>query len=126
MRVVGSRIASAIVATAILFDSTVAVAATTPSTAAPPQTSAASWLTLSMLTPSGVIGLAGSAAQPAADQPPPPPPPPGPPPPQGNAVAGVPLPVIGIWLLEIAVAIYILTRNHRGRFVIPTPPVSPP
>ena len=79
-----------------------------------------------MLTPSATVGLAGAVAQPVADQPPPPLPPPGPPPPDGNAVSGVPLPVIGIWLAEIAVAVYILTRNHHGRFSFPPPPpVSP-
>jgi hypothetical protein len=79
-----------------------------------------------MLTPSGAVGLAGTAAQPAADQPlPPPPPPPGPPPPDENAVSGVPLPVIGIWLAGIALAVYILTRSHHGRFSFPQPPVSP-
>src|SRR5439155_23161834 len=117
-------IAAAAVAGAILFDSTAAVAAATPS-AAPPQASAASWLTLSMLTPTGAIGLAGTAAQPAADQLPPPPPP-GPPPPEGNAVRGVPLPVIGIWLAEVALAVYILTKSHRSRFGFPvTSPASP-
>ena len=121
MRVVGSKIAAAAVTAAILFDSTAAVAASAPAGAAP-QTSAVSWQTLSMLSPAGSIGLAGAAAQPAADQPPPPPPP-GPPPPEGNAVHGVPLPVIGIWLAGIALAIYILTRNHgRGRFVFPVSP----
>jgi hypothetical protein len=109
---------------AILFDSTAAIAATAPPTT-PPQASAASWLTLSMLTPTGAIGLAGTAAQPAADQPTPPPPP-GPPPPEGNAVSGVPLPVIGIWLAGIALAVYILTKSHGGgRFSFPQPPVSP-
>ena len=115
MRLMGSRIASAALAAAILFDSTAAVAASAPP-AAPPQASAASWLTLSMLTPTGTVGLAGAAAQPAADQPPVP---------EGNGVAGVPLPVIGIWLGEIALAVYILTRDHRGRFVFPGSPVSP-
>jgi hypothetical protein len=119
MRVMGSRIAAAAVAGAILFDSTAAVAAATPP-AAPPQPSVASWATLSMLTPTGAIGFAGAtAAQPAADQPPPPPPGP---PPEGNAVRGVPLPVIGIWLAEIALAVYILTKNHRSRFVFPVSP----
>src|SRR2546423_608197 len=123
MRVRGFRIAFAAVVVAILFDSTAAIAAATPSAPAQ-QASAASWMTLSMLTPSGAVGLAGAAAQPAADQPPPPPPPPpGPPPPEGNAVSGVPLPVIGIWLAGIALAVYILTRNHHGRFSFP--PVSP-
>jgi hypothetical protein len=61
--------------------------------------------------------------QPAADQLLPPP---NPPPPRRdrNAVTGVPLPVIGIWLAEIALAVYILTRRHGGgRFAFP--PASP-
>jgi hypothetical protein len=67
-----------------------------------------------MLSPSGAIGLAGAAAQPASDVPPPPP--------DGNAYRGVPLPVIGIWLAEVALAIYILTRNHHGRLSFPNSP----
>ena len=70
-----------------------------------------------MLSPSGAIGLAGATAQPAADMPPPPPPA------EDNAYRGVPLPVIGIWLAGIALAVYIATRNHRGRFIFPTSPV---
>jgi hypothetical protein len=119
MRILGSRIASAAVAAALIFDSTAGIAASAPP-ATPPQASQASWLTLSMLSPSGTIGLAGAAAQPATDVPPPPP---GPPPPPENAYNGVPLPVIGIWLAGIALAVYIATRNHRGRFVFPTSPV---
>lgn len=121
MRVTGSRIASAAIAAAMIFDSTAGVATTMPP-AAPAQASQASWLTLSMLSPSGAIGLGGTAAQPATDVPPPPPPPEGPPPTDGNAYRGVPLPVIGIWLAEIALAVYILTRNHRGRFSFPNSP----
>jgi hypothetical protein len=119
MRVTEMRIASAAVAAAILFDSTVAVAGTTPS-AAPARAAQASWLTLSMLTPSGAIGLGGAAAQPATDVPPAPPPPP--PAAEGNAVSGVPLPVIGIWLAELALGVYILTRSHHGRFSFPNSP----
>jgi hypothetical protein len=115
MRVLGSRIASAAVAAALIFDSTAGIAASAPP-ATSPQASQASWLTLSMLSPSGAIGLAGAAAQPAADMPPPPPP-------AENAYRGVPLPVIGIWLAGIALAIYIATRNHRGRVIFPTSPV---
>ena len=66
MRVLGSRIASAAVAAALIFNSTAGIAASAPP-ATPPQASQASWLTLSMLSPSGAIGLAGAAAQPAAD-----------------------------------------------------------
>jgi hypothetical protein len=119
MRVVGMRIASAAVAAAIVFESTVAVAATTPPPA-PAQTTRASWVTLSMLTPSGAIGLAGAAAQPATDVPPAPPPPP--PAAEGNAISGVPLPVIGIWLAELALGVYILTRSHHGHFDFPNSP----
>jgi hypothetical protein len=117
MRVLGSRIASAAVAAALIFDSTAGIAASPP-VATPPQASQASWLTLSMLSPSGAIGLAGAAAQPATDVPPGPPPPP-----PENAYNGVPLPVIGIWLAGIALAVYIATRNHKGRFIFPTSPV---
>jgi hypothetical protein len=50
-------------------------------------------------------------------------PPPGPPPPpEENAYRGVPLPVIGIWLAGIALAVYIATRHHRGRFDFPVSP----
>ena len=119
MRVLGSRIASAAVAAALIFDSTAGIAASAPSPT-PPQVSQASWLTLSMLSPSGAIGLAGTAAQPATDVPPPPPGPP--PPPEDNAYRGVPLPVIGIWLAGIALAVYIATRNHRARFNFPVSP----
>jgi hypothetical protein len=115
MRVLGSRIASAAVAAALIFDSTAGIAASAPP-ATPPQASQASWLTLSMLSPSGAIGLAGATAHPAADMPPPPPP-------ADNANRGLPLPVIGIWLAGIALAVYIATRNHRGRFIFPTSPV---
>ena len=120
MRGTGSKVASAAVAVALVFSSTAGVAASAPPVAAP-QTSQVSWLTLSMLTPSGAIGLGGAAAQPAAEVPPPPPSGP-PPPPEENAYNGVPLPVIGIWLAGIALAVYILTKNHRGRFSFPTSP----
>jgi hypothetical protein len=116
MRVLGSRIASAAVAAALVFDSTAGIAASAPA-AAPAQASQASWLTLSMLSPSGAIGLAGAAAQPATDVPPGPPPPP-----PENGYNGVPLPVIGIWLAGIALAVYIATRHHRGRFDFPVSP----
>src|SRR4051794_12348315 len=98
MRVLASRIASAAVAAALVFDSTTGIAANAP----PATPSQASWLTLSMLSPSGGIGLAGAAAQPATEVPPGPPPPP-----PEDAYTGVPLPVIGIWLAGIALAVYI-------------------
>ena len=47
---------------------------------------------------------------------------PPPPPPEGNAYNGVPIPVIAIWLAEIAVAVYIVTKNHKGRFLFPNSP----
>src|SRR5437763_5972828 len=119
MRVIGSRIASALVAAAMLFVSAAGVAAS----AAPvpsPEAAQASWLALSMLSSSGTVGLAGAAgAQPATDVLPPPP---GPRAPEENAYNGVPLPVIGIWLAGTALAVYILTRNHRGRFSFPNSP----
>jgi hypothetical protein len=72
-----------------------------------------------MLSPAGSIGLAGAAAQPAEAPPPPPPP--------GvvveeNGYHGVPLPVIGIWLAGIALAVYIATKSHHGRFIFPVSP----
>jgi hypothetical protein len=76
-----------------------------------------------MLSPAAAMGFAGAAAQPVPDQAAPLPPPP---PPEGNAVSGVPIPVIGIWLGWVALAVYILTRNHHGgRFEFPQPG-SPP
>jgi hypothetical protein len=121
MRVIGSRIAAAAVAAALMFDSTAGVAASSPP-AAQPQATQASWLTLSMLNSSGAIGLGGAAVQPAADVPPPPPGPPGPPPAEGNAYTGVPMPVIGIWLAGIALAVYILSQDRKGRFSFPNSP----
>ena len=120
-----SRIAAFAVATSMLFSSTAAVADTS-SPAAPAQASHISWQTLSMLNTSGAIGLGGAVigAQPAADLPPPPP---GPPPPSNGGIGTPPLPVIGIWLATIAVAIWILAHKHgNGRFEFPQPvPVSP-
>jgi hypothetical protein len=66
-----------------------------------------------MLTPGGSIGLGGAAAQlPPPDNSPPPPP-------GYGAVQTPPIPVITIWLATLATAIYILTRNHHGRFFFP-------
>ncbi|MEA3057876.1 MAG: hypothetical protein QOF34_691 [Sphingomonadales bacterium] len=118
MRVIGSRIAAAAVAAALMFDSTAGVAASSLP-AAQPQATQASWLTLSMLNSSGAIGLGGAAVQPAADVPPPPP---GPPPAEGNAYTGMPMPVIGIWLAGIALAVYILSQDRKGRFSFPNSP----
>jgi outer membrane biosynthesis protein TonB len=121
MRASGSRIATAAVAAALIFDSTAGIAASAPA-AASPQASQASWLTLSMLSPSAAIGLEGAAVQPPVVVVPPPGPPPPPPPPEENAYRGVPLPVLGIWLAGIALAVYIATRNHHGRFIFPVSP----
>jgi hypothetical protein len=117
MRKFGKSFASAAVAASLVVSSTASVAAAMPPAAAAPQASQASWLTLSMLTPTGAIGLAGAAAQPAADVPPPPPPPG-----YENSNRTLPLPVIAIWLAEIALAVYILTKNHHGHFVFPNSP----
>lgn len=122
MRVIGSRIAAAAVAASIVFTSTAAVAQSAPPSAMAPNAQV-QWTALSMLSNSGAIGLAGSAAQPGVDQPPPPPPPPGTVAVrEENGVAGVPLPVIGIWLAEVALAVYILTRSHHARFEFPVSP----
>jgi hypothetical protein len=121
MRVIGSKITTAAVAAAMIFTPTAAVSASMPP--APAQTARSPWLTLSMLDSWGTVGLAGAAAQPATDVPPPPPPPEAPPPStDGNSISGVPLPVIGVWLAGIVLAVYIATRNHHGRFVFPTSP----
>lgn len=81
---------------------------------APPQTP---WLTLSMLSPSGTIGLGGAAAQAGASESPPPPPPP-----NGYDNSHPPYPVIGLWLAEFAVAVYLLTKNHHGHVSFPNSP----
>ena len=123
MRGAKLRIASGAIVTALLFSSTASGAASLTTPGATPQTQSAqsSWTTLSMLTPAGAIGLAGTAAQPGPDsdnQPPPPPPP------VYGGSPTPPIPVIVIWLATLATAIYILTRHHHGRFFFP-PPNSP-
>ena len=63
-----------------------------------------------MLTPAGSIGLAGAAIQPPQTTP-------GdyaPPPQAGGENRTPPIPVIAIWLAEVAVVIYILTKHHHG------------
>lgn len=105
MRAITVRIASLAAAAGILFSSSAAISAT-PSSSAQPAASSISWTTLSMMTPAGAIGLAGAAAQDAEVPPPPPPPEP-------NGVAGVPLPVLILWIADIAALIYIATRNHN-------------
>ena len=100
-------VASAVISLSLVASSTAAVA----STATPPAPTSNSWLTLSMLTPTGaaVLGETGvAAAQDAQDMPPPPPP--------ASDYAGPgtpPIPVILIWLAVLGVDIYLLTRHHH-------------
>ena len=66
------------------------------------------WLALSMLTPSGSIGLAGSEAVAQPE---------GSPlsPPQYTGTSTPPLPVIALWLGLIALDIYLVLRHdHHG------------
>jgi hypothetical protein len=60
------------------------------------------WLTLSMMTPSGTVGLGGSSV--AAAQP-------VPPPADYHHSSTPPWPVIGIWLAVIALDIYLLLKD---------------
>ncbi|HWI89001.1 MAG TPA: hypothetical protein VNS11_07165 [Sphingomicrobium sp.] len=118
MRGTKVRIASGAVVAALLFSSTASGAASVaaPATAQPAQDS---WLTLSMLTPAGTLGLAGAAAVqpgPPTDNPPPPPPPPA-----YGSIQSPPIPVIVVWLATLATAVYILTRHRHGRFFFPVP-----
>jgi len=110
------QIAAAAVAVSLLMSSAASATETTTPPVAPAAIQpGASWLTLSMLTPAGSIGLAGAAVQPPQTTP-------GdyaPPPQAGGKVPTPPIPVIAIWLAEIAVAIYILTRHHHGRITVP-------
>ena len=92
----------------LVFGSTAATAAPAP-IASNPQTS---WLTRSMLTPGGAIGLGGAAVQL-------PPPDSAPPPHAYGAAPTPPVPVIAIWLATLATAVYILTREHHGHFFFP-------
>src|SRR5690348_18159994 len=74
MRGVKLRIASGAIVMGLQFSSTASEAASVAAPAAAPAAipSQNSWATLSMLTPAGAIGLAGTAAQPApeSDNPP--------------------------------------------------------
>ncbi len=103
MRVIGSRVVSAVVAVAIAGSSTAGMAAAPTAT---PQ-ARDPWVTLSMLTPAGASALSGSATAVAAQPDTPPPPP--------SAVEGrrfhPPLAVIAVWLADIALMIYIATRD---------------
>ena len=113
-------IAAAVVAA--LISSSAATAATPAPVATPAPAAQSSWMALSMLTPAGAMGLGGAAAiQDASNNPPPPPPP------EGYVGGGgfPPLPVIAILLADVALAIYIATKHHNGRIVIPTTPNSP-
>jgi hypothetical protein len=73
-------------------------------------------MTLSMLTPSGAVGLEGSAvaaAQPADMGPPPP----------GPRVIGTPPTIIFVfWLGVIASMVYIATHEHHNNPVLPNSP----
>jgi hypothetical protein len=86
----------------------VATSPATAATAPPPAPTAQTqnpWIALSMLTPVSASALGGSAAVAAQPEGPPPPPPP-------DAGPGFPpIPVIGIWLATIILAIYIVTKN---------------
>ena len=126
MRARTLRLASAHVAAALLASATSSGAAPVSPSPAMQQAVAvpqSGWMTLSMLTPSGAIGLAGAAGQPMpppdqasspADQ--------APPPPRAyGTTATPPLPVIGVWLATLAVAVYILSKHHHGRFEFPQP-----
>jgi hypothetical protein len=105
-----TRIASGAIVWALLLTPVASEAAPAPSA------QQNSWITLSMLTPGGAIGLAGTAAQPpeannAAPMPP-----------AYGSPQTPPIPVIGIWLATVAMAVYILAREHHpGRFSFPRP-----
>ena len=109
-----SRITATALAVALLSSPTAAVGAT--STA--PQAPQVSWQTLSMLSPTAAIGFASAEqanpAPPLRESAPPPLS-------DDGAMGAPPLPVIGIWLATIVTAIYILTRDHHGHGIFPTP-----
>lgn len=97
-------IASAVVCLSLIATSTAAGASAAP----PPPPNGNPWLALSMLTPSGSVGLAGSAVAAQPEAPPPPPP-------HYTGFSTPPLPVIALWLGVIALDIYLITRNdHNG------------
>lgn len=113
-----SRLASAAVVAALMMSGTAKAAA--PASVAPATQAAPNgWLALSMLTPAGTLGLASVTAQPVAAATDAPPPPPAPPPAYGSVP---PIPVITIWLATVAMAVYILSRDHNGHFFFPKPP----
>jgi hypothetical protein len=104
MRFIGSSAVSAVVALAVAVSPVRAMASTPP---AGPHQARSPWVTLSMLTPAGASALSASATTVAAQPETPPPPPP--------AVEGrgfhPPLAVIAVWLADIALMIYIATRD---------------
>jgi hypothetical protein len=114
MRGINRKWGSAVAAAALVLSSAPTSAA--PAAAAVAPAPASPWLALSMLTPSGSVGLAGAAVQatPAADNPPPPPP-------AYRGIPTPPIPVIVIWLATVATAVYILTKNHHGHGQFPQP-----
>jgi hypothetical protein len=109
----GRVIASAAVSLSLIGSSTAAIAST--QTSAPAASD--SWVTLSMLTPSGtaLLGTVTAAAQPDTMPPPPPPPGyvgnPGPP----------PIPVLVVWGLVLATIIYIAVHNNNHHHVPNSP-----
>ena len=118
----GRFVASAIVSLSLISSSTAALAQS-----APPPASSDSWLTLSMLTPSGaaVLGAAGvTAAQPDSQTCP-----------DGsvipaNATCGgpgytgpstPPIAVLAIWALVLGTMVYIATKNNHSHPVPNSP-----
>jgi hypothetical protein len=114
MRIIGSKIVSALGAIGILSSSVPALANPAPTASAAQARDP--WVTLSMLTPAGASALAGTAS--AAAQPDNPPPPP---PAEGGGFH-IPTPVLVIWLADIALIVYLATRHHSHGHI---PPLSP-
>lgn len=109
----GRIIASAAVSLALFTGSTAAIAST--ETAAPPPASD-SWVTLSMLTPSGsaLLGTAGATAAAQPDMAPPPAPP-------AYGAGPPPIPVLVVWGLVLATIIYIAVHNNNHHHVPNSP-----
>ena len=104
MRVIGSRTVSAVVALALAASPVQGAASTVPAT---PDQARSPWVTLSMLTPAGASALYASATAGAAQPETPPPPPPA----VEDRGFHPPLAVIAVWLADIALMIYIATRD---------------